>query len=137
MGSPQGVTVGGQAVIEGVMMRAPAGWAVAVRKADGSIEAKKNELPGLTSRSKAAKVPFVRGVMVLVESLTLGFRALSWSAQKAGDEDEQVKKGEIALTMTIAIIFALGLFIFLPCSPPAFSTTSSVTPAWCSSCWTD
>ena len=82
-------TVGGQAVIEGVMMRAPGAWAVAVRRPDGLIEAIRSELPRLSSRSMAARIPFVRGIMVLGESLTLGFRALSWSAQKAVDEDEE------------------------------------------------
>ncbi|HSJ27395.1 MAG TPA: hypothetical protein VLB67_04245, partial [Acidimicrobiia bacterium] len=76
-------TVGGQAVLEGVMMRAPTAWAVAVRRPDGEIEAVRHELPKLSSRSRWAKVPFVRGVLVLGESLTLGFRALSWSAQKS------------------------------------------------------
>ena len=71
--------IGGQAVIEGVMMRAPNGWAVAVRRPDEVIETQSNELPRLSARSSWAKVPFIRGVLVLVESLSLGFRALSWS----------------------------------------------------------
>ncbi len=114
MGRPPGVTVGGQAVIEGVMMRAPGGWAVAVRRPDGTIEAKRDALPALTTRSRAARTPFVRGMLVLVESLTLGFKALSWSAEKSADEDESVRRGEIAVTMVIAILVALALFIFLP-----------------------
>ena len=81
MSRPPGVTVGGQAVIEGVMMRAPDAWAVAVRRPDGSIEAKRDDLPRLVSRSRLARTPFVRGIMVLAESLTLGFKALSWSAE--------------------------------------------------------
>ncbi len=114
MSRPQGATVGGQAVIEGVMMRAPAGWAVAVRRPDGQIEAKRNELPALTTRSRAARTPFVRGILVLGESLTLGFRALSWSAEKSADEDESVGRFQVAITMVVAVVFALGLFIFLP-----------------------
>jgi uncharacterized protein YqhQ len=113
LGSPQGVTVGGQAVIEGVMMRAPAGWAVAVRRPDGIIEARRSELPALTSRSRAARIPFVRGIMVLAESLTLGFRALSWSAEKSADEGE-IRRGEVDFTMVIAVVFALALFVFVP-----------------------
>ena len=80
MSRPPGASVGGQAVLEGVMMRAPEAWAVAVRRPDGVIEAQRNDLPAATSRSKAAKLPLIRGIMVLVESLTLGFKALSWSA---------------------------------------------------------
>jgi uncharacterized protein YqhQ len=114
MGAPKGATVGGQAVIEGVMMRAPSGWAVAVRRPDGSIEAKRDQLPGLTTRSRAARIPFVRGMFVLAESLTLGFRALSWSAQKASDEEEEMGKGQVAATMVIAVVLAIGLFIVVP-----------------------
>lgn len=109
-------TVGGQAVIEGVMMRAPAAWAVAVRRPDGVIEAIRRELPRLSARSKAARIPFVRGIMVLAESLNLGFRALSWSAQKAVDEEEEepLTNRQIAFSMTIALAFFLAVFILLP-----------------------
>jgi len=111
---PPGASVGGQAVIEGVMMRAPEAWAVAVRRPDGVIEAKRNDLPGIVSRSKGAKVPFLRGIFVLAESLSLGFRALSWSAEKAGDEEEQVSRATVIWTMVLAIVLAIGLFILVP-----------------------
>ena len=108
-------TVGGQAVLEGVMMRAPTAWAVAVRRPDGEIEAVRHELPKLSSRSRWAKVPFVRGVLVLGESLTLGFRALSWSAQKSiGEDEEELSRWEIAGSLTIAMVIFAGLFIVLP-----------------------
>lgn len=109
------LTVGGQAVIEGVMMRAPHAWAVAVRQPDGVITAIRNALPRLSSRSRWAKVPLVRGVLVLGESLTLGFRALSWSAQKAaGEEEEPLSKGQIAGSMTMALAFFALLFVVAP-----------------------
>ena len=114
MSRPPGASVGGQAVIEGVMMRAPEAWAVAVRRPDGVIEAKRHDLPGITSRSKAAKVPFLRGILVLAESLTLGFRALSWSAEKAGDEEEQVSRSQVIWTMVVAVVLAIGLFVLVP-----------------------
>ena len=114
MSRPPGASVGGQAVIEGVMMRAPDAWAVAVRRPDGVIEAKSNELPAATSRSKMAKWPLIRGVFVLIESLSLGFKALSWSAQKAGDEEEQVTRTQVIWTMVIAVALAIGLFIVVP-----------------------
>ena len=95
-------------------MRAPEAWAVAVRRPDGVIEAKRNDLPAATSRSKAAKWPFIRGVFVLIESLSLGFKALSWSAEKAGDEEEQVTRTQVIWTMVIAVVFAIGLFIVVP-----------------------
>jgi uncharacterized protein YqhQ len=111
---PPGATVGGQAVIEGVMMRAPNRWAVAVRRPDGVIEAASHELPRLSARSRWAKVPFVRGVLVLVESLSLGFRALSWSAQRAGDEEEELTGRAIAVAMVLALAFFLAVFMVLP-----------------------
>ena len=108
-------TVGGQAVIEGVMMRAPAGWAVAVRTPTGAIEATRNDLPRLSSRSRWARIPLIRGVMVLGESLTLGMRALSWSAQRASGEDEQpLSRGQVAGSLALALALFAGLFIVLP-----------------------
>jgi uncharacterized protein YqhQ len=110
-----GASVGGQAVIEGVMMRAPDAWAVAVRRPDDVIEAKRHELPALSTRNRLAKVPFIRGSFVLVESLTLGFKALSWSAEKAGEsEGEEIGRREIILTMVIAIAVALVVFVLGP-----------------------
>ena len=65
MSKPETVSVGGQAVIEGVMMRSTTGWAVAARTPEGGIVAPKHELPRLSSRSILAKIPFIRGVLVL------------------------------------------------------------------------
>ncbi len=97
------------------MMRGPQAWAVAVRRPDGVIEAARHPLPRLSSRSRLARIPFIRGVLVLGESLSLGFRALSWSAQKAaGEEEEELSKGQIAGSMSIALVFFAGLFIMAP-----------------------
>lgn len=96
------------------MMRAPSGWAVAVRRPDGVIEAKSGPLPRLSERNAAARIPFIRGMLVLVESLTLGFRALSWSAQKSGDEEEEITRGQAVWTMLVAAAFAIALFVFIP-----------------------
>ena len=114
MSRAPGATVGGQAVIEGVMMRAPNAWSVAVRRPDGVIEAVRHPLPRLSARSVWAKVPFVRGVLVLVESLSLGFRALSWSARKAGEEEEEVTGPAVVLAMTLALLFFIAVFMVLP-----------------------
>lgn len=97
------------------MMRAPTRWAVACRRPDGSIITQRNELPNLTGKSPLRRVPFIRGVLVLVESLSLGFRALSWSAVQSGaEEEDELSKGQVVGTMVFAIIVALGLFILLP-----------------------
>lgn len=115
MSRTPGATVGGQAVLEGVMMRAPDKWAVAVRRPDGVIEAVSHELPRLSSRSRWARVPFVRGILVLGESLTLGFRALSWSAQKAGEEEGvEIKRREIVVSMILALAFFIAIFMLVP-----------------------
>jgi uncharacterized protein YqhQ len=115
MSRSPGATVGGQAVLEGVMMRAPDGWAVAVRKPDGDIETVANELPRLSARSRWARLPFFRGIMVLVESLSLGFRALAWSAQKAGEEEEEeLTKRQIAWAMVLALVFFAAIFMAFP-----------------------
>jgi len=97
------------------MMRAPNKWAVAVRRPDGVIEAVSHELPRLSSRSRWARVPFVRGILVLGEALTLGFRALSWSAQKAGEEEGvEIKRREIVLSMVLALAFFIAIFMLVP-----------------------
>lgn len=114
MSRSPGASVGGQAVIEGVMMRAPDAWAVAARRPDGIIEAKRNELPALSGRNKLARVPLMRGMFVLIESISLGFRALSWSAEKAGEEEDEIGRREIIITMVIAVVAALGIFVLGP-----------------------
>lgn len=120
-------TVGGQAVLEGVMMRAPSAWSVAVRRPDGVIQARRHDLPRLSTRSTAARIPFVRGVLVLGESLSLGFRALSWSAQMAVDEEEEepLTNRQIAISMTIALTFFLAIFILIPAFVARFTSGDS------------
>jgi uncharacterized protein YqhQ len=96
------------------MMRAPDAWAVAARRPDGVIEVKRNELPALSSRNPLAKVPFLRGIFVLIEAMNLGFQALSWSAEKSGEEDEELGRKEIIFTMVIAVVGALAIFVLAP-----------------------
>lgn len=96
-------------------MRAPTAWSVAVRQPDDTIVARRDDLPRLSSRSKLARVPLIRGILVLGESLSLGFRALSWSAQmSSGEEEEPLTRWEIGSTMAIALVIFAGLFILAP-----------------------
>ncbi|MGQ0802717.1 MAG: DUF1385 domain-containing protein [Actinomycetota bacterium] len=104
--------MGGQAVMEGVMMRGERAWAVAVRTLDGDIEVEVHDAPRWAERW--SKVPLVRGVVTLAESLTLGFRALSWSANKQVPEEEQLSSKAIGWTMAVALTVFTAIFILLP-----------------------
>lgn len=106
--------IGGQAVIEGVMMRGPKEVAVAVRKADGTIDVDVQPVHSVQDRYPILKKPFLRGVVVLVESLIMGMKALSRSAQISGDEDEQMDDQDMALTIVVSVLLAVGLFIAIP-----------------------
>jgi uncharacterized protein YqhQ len=109
--------VGGQAVIEGVMMRGRRFWALAVRKPDGSIHTQADPLHSFLVRHPAWDKPFVRGIFVLGESLALGWRALSISADIALEEEGDGKGIgwlQKAISVTLALVLAVGLFIALP-----------------------
>jgi len=96
-------------------MRAPSAWSVAVRQPNGHITARRTELPRLSERNKWARVVFVRGILVLAESLSLGFKALSWSAQVATEEEEKpLTRAQIGLSMVVAFALFAGVFILLP-----------------------
>lgn len=101
--------------MEGVMMRGPASWAVAVRKPDAGIACESFPLPGRVDDRPWLKLPFVRGVWVLVESLRIGMRALSISAAYAvGDVDERPSDKQIGWSMGVAMVFFAAVFILLP-----------------------
>jgi uncharacterized protein YqhQ len=107
--------VGGQAVLEGVMMRSPQALAIAVRRPDGTVLLKDEPYSSLAGRYPLLKRPFFRGPLVLLESLVTGIRALSFSAQVAVEEEEtSLGWGSIALTMAGAFLLAFLLFGFLP-----------------------
>ncbi len=115
------IKIGGQAVIEGVMMRAPRSLTIAVRKPDGQIVVKKETLKLASDRWPILKWPLLRGVVGLFQSLVLGVRALNFSANVALEEETNKKgeKQEIGpLAMGATLVFALGmgisLFFFLP-----------------------
>jgi uncharacterized protein YqhQ len=109
--------VGGQAVLEGVMMRSPHAWAIACRKPSGEISTHSEPLERLSEKHKWMGWPVVRGVITLGHAMTLGFRALRFSANVALDEipsDDKGKKLEVSGWMAaVNIIFSVGFFIFM------------------------
>ncbi|MCX7959366.1 MAG: DUF1385 domain-containing protein [Deltaproteobacteria bacterium] len=111
------LNIGGEAVIEGVMMRSPRAFAIAVRRPDNRIELSIRKWVSLWERWKFLRIPFMRGSVVLLETLFNGISALNFSAKVNMPEDEKVKKQSdwaIVLTMIIAFGFGLLLFVALP-----------------------
>lgn len=104
--------VGGQAVIEGVMMRAPKVMTVAVRRPSGEIALRKDKLILLSDRWPFLNWPFLRGTVTLFGTLVLGIRALNYSAQQALEEDDE-EIGPWAMALTLAAAFGLAVFLFL------------------------
>jgi uncharacterized protein YqhQ len=118
-------TVGGQAVLEGVMMRGPSNWAVAVRKPDGDIAHVNKPISSPMARHPVFRLPVVRGVVALGESLAIGFRALAISANYAAQEEREdgvdpeevateLTRGQLIFAFAIAIGFAVMLFKVTP-----------------------
>ena len=108
------LAVGGQAVIEGVMMRDAHRTATAVRLPNGDIDVETCTVSSIRDRYPVLNLPLIRGSVIMVESLIIGMRALSFSAQAAGEEDEQMTKKEIAMTISFALVLASILFIVIP-----------------------
>lgn len=108
------LAVGGQAVIEGVMMRDAHRTATAVRLPNGDIDVETRTVSSIRDRYPVLNLPLIRGSVIMVESLVIGMRALSFSAQAAGEEDEQMTKKEIAMTILFALVLASILFIVIP-----------------------
>jgi uncharacterized protein YqhQ len=113
--------IGGQAVLEGVMMRGPSAWSVAVRKPDGEIAEVNRPISSFLLRHRWARLPVVRGVFALGESLAIGFRALAisanYAAQEEGEDGEvqtELSRGQLLFAFGLAIGFALLLFKVSP-----------------------
>jgi uncharacterized protein YqhQ len=113
--------IGGQAVLEGVMMRGPSAWSVAVRKPDGDIAEVNRPIASVLLRHRWLRIPIVRGVVALGESLAIGFRALAisanYAAQQEGEDGEvqtELTRAQLLFAFGIAIGFALLLFKVSP-----------------------
>src|SRR5690349_23330834 len=111
--------VGGQAVLEGVMMRGISVWAVAVRNPEGEVEITSEPIKPCAKRHRLWRLPVLRGVVALGESLKIGFRALAISANAQMEEDEEGEKEEIGgwvwgVTIVLSMALAIGLFFVVP-----------------------
>jgi len=114
-------TIGGQAVLEGVMMRGASSWALAVRKPDGEIAELHRPISSPMARHRVFRLPVIRGVIALGESLGIGFRALAisanYAAQEEGEDGEvstELSRGSLIFAFAIAIGFAVALFKVTP-----------------------
>ncbi|MBM7615092.1 DUF1385 domain-containing protein [Alkaliphilus hydrothermalis] len=124
-------SIGGQALIEGVMMKGPREVAIAVRRPDNTIAVKKEPVSGLTKKLKLEKIPFIRGAVALVDSMVLGVRSLTYSAEvvEEGFKDEEPDKFDLFLqkifkdkandvmlytSVFLAILMSVGIFILGP-----------------------
>jgi uncharacterized protein YqhQ len=109
------IRVGGQAVIEGVMMRSPRSMAVAVRKPNGEIVVKRQGLTFFSEKSSLGKLPLLRGVLTLLAALVLGIQALNFSANQALAEGEQeTSSWTMSITFAVALCFGIFLFFLVP-----------------------
>jgi uncharacterized protein YqhQ len=106
--------VGGQAVIEGVMMRSPNSMAIAVRRPNGEIVVKREKLNFFSEKKVFSKLPLVRGVMTLLSALILGTKALNFSANQSLGEEQEVSSWTMSLTFTFALCFGIFLFFLIP-----------------------
>jgi uncharacterized protein YqhQ len=111
---PKRPSIGGQAVLEGVMMRGPASWSVACRRPDESIAVERFALPRAAERYPWLKRPLLRGCLVLGESLAIGIKALMISANHSLEEEEQLSDRQLGWTLTISMILFSAIFIVLP-----------------------
>ncbi|MCQ1528506.1 DUF1385 domain-containing protein [Lutispora saccharofermentans] len=130
-------SIGGQAVIEGVMMKGPEDIAIAVRKPDGEIALKKEKLKA--NRKKISKMPIIRGMFAFIDSMVIGVQALTFSAEFFEEEeakeekkpsklDEFMEKNMIAIAVLLSIAFSTGLFILLPTLAVSLLGKVSKTP---------
>jgi len=108
------LSVGGQAVVEGVMMRSPDKYSVSVRLPNGKIKSMVEKKQSWGKKYPWLDIPFARGAIFLIDMMIVGLKALSWSANQQQEEDEQLKSSEIAITMIVAFAFAILLFIGVP-----------------------
>jgi uncharacterized protein YqhQ len=125
------IAYGGQAVIEGVMMRGQAALAIAMRAPDGNIVIHREKL-GSIYRSRLARIPFLRGVLLLWDALGLGMRALTIAANTQSGEDEKLEGPALFVALGLALVIGVGLFFLLPAAVGDLSERFLEWNAWAS-----
>jgi uncharacterized protein YqhQ len=112
------ISVGGQAVIEGVMMRSPNWYSVAIRKQSGEVDVKLFPIISIVKKYPIAKAPLIRGIVALIENLVLGFKSLVYSVDQMsiaeGGEEVKISGFQMTISIVIALILAIGIFFVLP-----------------------
>ena len=112
------IPVGGQAVIDGVMMRSPNWYSVAIRKQSGEVDVKLFPIISIVKKYPIAKAPLIRGIVAFIENLILGFKSLFYSADKIsiaeGREEVKISGFQMTISIIIALILAIGIFFVLP-----------------------
>jgi uncharacterized protein YqhQ len=105
---------GGQAVIEGVMMRGADHWALAVREPAGTIHVESHAIDSVASRHPIWRKPFLRGIIVLGQSLAIGVRALTIASNHALEEDEQLSRRQVGVALAVAMVAFVAIFVLGP-----------------------
>ena len=123
------ISYGGQAVIEGVMMRGKNGFAIAMRNPEGKIEIHVEKLAKIY-KSRIAKTPFLRGLVLLWDAMGLGMRALTISANLQSGEDEQLEGPALYLTLAFSLVLSIGLFFMLPATAGGLAERYFEWNAW-------
>jgi uncharacterized protein YqhQ len=112
--APRSHLYGGQAVVEGVMMRGAGFWAIAVRRPDATVHVESHEIESIVLRYPILGKPFLRGMIVLGQSLAIGVRALMISANQSLEEEDRLTPRQVALSIALALVLFIGIFIIGP-----------------------
>jgi len=106
--------IGGQAVIEGVMMKSKNFWSLAVRQPDNNISTKLYKSVSIIKKYPVLGLAFIRGIVILMETMMIGFKALSYSVNEATEEEIKFSKKEMAVSIIVAVLFSVGVFFVIP-----------------------
>ncbi len=120
--------IGGSAAMEGVMMKAPDAWALAVRLPSGEIHVERHEEASLYEKYPWTKLVFIRGVVALLDALAVSYRALSRSASLAGEDEEELSGWALYLTMLVSGVLGVALFVLLPAGASRLLVDAAARP---------